>query len=127
MPTTKPAGTLIGLTGLRVPAQAGQHITEPLIECGIVRIERCGALTRLERRGSLELRTLNSGKTLGSGASLRKSIWPGGFLLEAFRHVQLLEKFLTVWIIPHSLLVHNDGVLIEKFFLQLATEAEDIR
>src|SRR6516162_4107602 len=127
MHTTKSTGTLIGLTGLRVPAQAGQHITEPLIERGIGRIERCGALTRLERRGSPELRTLNSGKALGSGASLGNSLLPGGFILEAFRHVQLLEKFLTVWIIPHALLVHNDGVLIEKFFLKLATEAEDIR
>src|SRR5215471_1249567 len=120
---TRPAGTLIGLTGLRVPAQAGQHITEPLIECGIGRIERCCALTRLERLGSLELHTLNIGKALGSGASLGESMLPCGFLLEAFRHVQLLEKFLTVWIQPHSLLVNNDGVLIEKFLLQLATEA----
>ncbi len=52
---------------------------------------------------------------------------PCGFILEAFRHLQLLEQVLSFWIRPQSLLVNNDGVLKEQFFLKLATEAEDIR
>jgi hypothetical protein len=52
---------------------------------------------------------------------------PCGFLLEAFRQLQLLEKFLIFRIIPQSLPVNNDGVLKEQFFFKLAPEAEDIR
>jgi hypothetical protein len=69
---------------------------------------------------------LNIGKTLGSGASIGGRILPCGFILEAFRHLQLLSKFLAFWIIPKSLLVNNDGVLKERFLLKLATEADDI-
>src|SRR5262249_3541154 len=123
----KRTGVLIGLTGLRGPAQAGQHIAEPLIERSIVRIECYCLMTPLERFGSLKLRTLNIGKTLGSSASVRGSILPCGFILEAFRHLQLLLKFLAFWIILKSLLVNNDGVLKERFCLKLATEADENR